>query len=118
MQCERTIYEECLQPAELKELLSLDDESLRALVNVDACENSTAGRSIEDRLSDLRKHLEYYRSEINKARRYQAIALKYRKVYPDGYRYTQFCASLNQLVGNCNSRHSQFFFKILIDNIG
>ncbi|WP_165824152.1 IS21 family transposase [Pseudochryseolinea flava] len=80
-----------------QELLSLDDESLSSLVYVDACEKSTAGRSIDDRHSDLKKHLEYYCSELKKRGvTKQLLWEEYRKVYPDGYRYTQFCAYLNQ----------------------
>lgn len=81
----------------LSELHSLDDESLSALVYVDAVEKSTAGRSIDNRHENLKKELERYCIDLKKRGvTRQLLWEEYRKAYPDGYGYTQFCAYLNQ----------------------
>lgn len=80
-----------------QEFLSLDQESIGALVYVNASEKSVAGRSIDNRLSDLKGHLESYALELKKRGvTKQLLWEEYRKVYPHGYGYTQFCAYLNQ----------------------
>lgn len=80
-----------------QELLSLDEESIGALVYVDPSEKSIVGRSIDNRLGDLKNHLESYALELKKRGvTKQLLWGEYRKVYPDGYGYTQFCAYLNQ----------------------
>jgi transposase len=82
---------------ELNELLSLDDEALSALMYVDASEKATAGRAIDNRHTNLKTHLESYCLELKKRGvTRQLLWEEYRKAYPDGYGYTQFCAYLNQ----------------------
>lgn len=81
----------------LNELLSLDDDSLSTLVYVDATEKSTAGRAIDNRHADLKTRLDSYCLELKKRGvTRQLLFEEYLKDYPDGYRYTQFCAYLNQ----------------------
>jgi transposase len=81
----------------LSELHSLDDESLGALVYVDASEKNTSGRSIDQRHDNLKVLLESYSQELKKRGvTRQLLWEEYRKLYPDGYGYTQFCAYLNE----------------------
>lgn len=81
----------------LGELHSLDDESLSSLVYVDASEKLSAGRTIDKRHEDLKGHLASYIQELKRRGvTRQLLWEEYRKLYPDGYGYTQFCAYLNQ----------------------
>jgi transposase len=81
----------------LKELLLLDDESLGAVVYTDPNEKFSAGRAVDDRHANLRGLLESYCLELKKRGvTRQLLWEEYRKSYPDGYGYTQFCAYLNQ----------------------
>src|SRR5690349_19770795 len=80
-----------------EQLLSLDDDSLIALVYVDANEKLAAGRSVDNRLSELKSHLETYSLELKKRGvTKQLLWEEYRKTYTEGYGYTRFCAYFNQ----------------------
>lgn len=81
----------------LKELLALDEESLSTMVHVSALDKSLGGRSIDNRFEDLKNHLEEYCQELKRRGvTRQLLWEEYRKKYPQGYGYTQFCAYLNQ----------------------
>lgn len=81
----------------IKELLSLDDESLAAIVYVPADEKATAGRSVDARYDTLQNLLPGYIDELSKRGvTRQLLWEEYRNSNEDGYGYTQFCAYLNR----------------------
>lgn len=76
----------------LSQALELDEESLSAIVYSDAVEKRTAGRSIDDRYTDLESRLDYICGELRKRGvTKQLLWEEYRKDHPNGYGYTQFC---------------------------
>jgi transposase len=80
----------------LLEAIKLDDASLSAIVYADTVEKSCAGRNVDDRYSTLAQKLDDYCSELRKRGvTRQLLWEEYRKEYPNGYGYTQFCEYLN-----------------------
>ena len=80
----------------LLEAIKLDDASLSAIVYADTVEKSSAGRNVDDRYSTLAQKLDNYCSELSKRGvTRQLLWEEYRKEYPNGYGYTQFCEYLN-----------------------
>ncbi len=83
----------------MEELLKLEDESLMAIVQVDAIEKNRSGRSTDDRYGSIEPKLEYYKSEL--ARRgvtRQLLWKEYRSDHPEGYSYSQFCEHLGRFL--------------------
>ena len=80
----------------LLEAIKLDDASLSAIVYADTVEKNSAGRNVDDRYSTLAPKLDDYCSELRKRGvTRQLLWEEYRKEYPNGYGYTQFCEYLN-----------------------
>ena len=81
-----------------KELLALSDEELAALIYTDAAEKSASGRTVDKRYEVLVSRIEHYQQELlqNRHLTRQLLWEEYRKEYPDGYGYTQFCEHLKR----------------------
>lgn len=81
----------------MEELLKLEDESLMAIVQVDAIEKNRSGRSIDDRYGSIESKLEYYKSELTRRGVTRQLLWKeYRSDHPEGYGYSQFCEHLGR----------------------
>jgi transposase len=88
----RRIQSSGLSPAQL---LALDDESLSAIVYVDGFEQGHSGRKLDARYQTIEKNLDRYCSELRRRGvTRQLLWEEYRKEYPDGYAYSQFCEHL------------------------
>lgn len=69
------------------ELLECNDKQLMALVYGDL-----ASPKADDRIDDLKKHLDYFKSELSRVGVTRKILWEeYQLAYPEGYGYTQFC---------------------------
>ena len=80
-----------------KELLSLEDESLIPIVQVEAIEKNRSGRAIDKRYGSFESRLEYYVAELRKRGVTRYLLWKeYRTVQDQGYGYTQFCEHLSR----------------------
>ena len=83
-----------LDPAQL---LALDEESLLLIVQVEAFEQGQSGRKVDTRYSTIEKNLDRYGSELHRRGvTRQLLWEEYRKEYPEGYAYSQFCEHLRQ----------------------
>jgi transposase len=81
-----------------EELLVLKNEDLVSLVYTESIEKGTSGRSVDSRHEILVSRLHEYQQELLKNRHLtrQLLWEEYRKEYPDGYGYTQFCEHLKR----------------------
>lgn len=81
------------------EMLALDDDSLSAVVYTDAIEKRTAGRSVDERYSNLETRLDHYCADLRKRGvTKQLLWEEYRQQHPNGYGYTQFCEYINHRI--------------------
>ena len=88
----RRIQGSGMRPAEL---LALDDASLGPFVYVDTIEKGSAGRIPDARHDAVENRLDYYCSELQKRGvTRQLLWEEYRREYPEGYSYSQFCEYL------------------------
>lgn len=80
------------------ELLSLDTEALASLMYTESIEKGTSGRSVDDRYEALKSRIADYQHDLARNRHLtrQLLWEEYRKEYPDGYGYTQFCEHLKR----------------------
>lgn len=80
------------------ELLDLDNEALASLVYTESIEKGTSGRSVDQRYEALKSRLAEYQQELSRDRHLtrQLLWEEYRREYPDGYGYTQFCEHLKR----------------------
>lgn len=80
-----------------EELLGLDDDVLRGIVQAEPIEKHGQGRIADRRYADLEPRLDYYRSELTRRGvTRQLLWQEYRSDHPDGYGYTQFCEHLGR----------------------
>src|SRR5277367_289817 len=90
----RRIQSTGLNPAHL---LTMDDESLRLTVQVDAFEQGQSGRKVDSRYPTIEKNLDRYVTELRRRGvTRQLLWEEYRKENPDGYAYSQFCEYLRE----------------------
>ena len=77
------------------QLLALDEESFSAIVYADTFEQRHGGRKVDTRYQTIEKNLDRYCSELSRRGvTRQLLWEEYRKEYPDGYAYSQFCEHL------------------------
>jgi transposase len=79
------------------DLLSLSDEMLIPIVQVEAIEKNRSGRTTDERFGSFESRLEYYGAELRKRGVTRYLLWKeYRTDYPQGYGYSQFCEHLSR----------------------
>ena len=79
------------------QLLSLEDQLLIPIVQVEAIEKNRSGRTIDERYGVFESHLEYYGTELRKRGVTKYLLWKeYRADHPQGYGYSQFCEHLSR----------------------
>ena len=79
------------------QLLSLDDQSLIPLLQVEAIEKNRSGRTIDERYGVFESQLEYFGVELRKRGVTKYLLWKeYRTGHPQGYGYSQFCEHLSR----------------------
>lgn len=81
----------------LDELLQLENGPLMSIVQVDAIEKSSSGRTTDNRYGSIESKLEYYKTELTRRGvTRQLLWREYRSDHPDGYGYSQFCEHLGR----------------------
>ena len=79
------------------QLLSLEDQLLIPIVQVEAIEKNRSGRTIDERYGVFESQLEYYGTELRKRGVTKYLLWKeYRADHPQGYGYSQFCEHLSR----------------------
>ena len=79
------------------QLLALDEESLIPIMYADTFEQGHSGRKVDARYQSIEKDLDRYCSELSRRGvTRQLLWEEYRKEYPEGYGYSQFCGYLRQ----------------------
>ncbi len=79
------------------QLLALDEESFRLIVQADTFEQGQSGRKADTRFDTIEKNLSHYTSELlRRGVTRQLLWEEYRKDHPEGYGYSQFCEHLRQ----------------------
>lgn len=80
------------------ELLSMEQEALASLMYTESIEKGTSGRSVDERYEFLKSRLFEYQQDLARNRHLtrQLLWEEYRKEYPEGYGYTQFCEHLKR----------------------
>ncbi len=77
------------------QLITMDDESLRLILQVDGFDKEQSGRKVDTRFSTIAKNLDYYITELHRCGvTKQLLWEEYRKENPEGYGYSQFCEHL------------------------
>jgi transposase len=79
------------------DLLALDDDALKLVIQTDAFEQGLSGRKVDTRFHTIEKNLDHYNGELHRLGvTRQLLWEEYRKEYPEGYGYSQFCLYLRQ----------------------
>ena len=77
------------------ELLTMDDESLKTILQVDGFDRGQSGRKMDPRFDIIEKNLDYYITELHRRGvTKQLLWEEYRLQNPEGYGYSQFCEHL------------------------
>jgi transposase len=81
----------------LKELISLSDDQLISIAQVNPIEKNRAGRTVDDRYKYFQSKLDHYKTELGRpgVTRY-LLWQEYRSDQPEGYGYSQFCEYLSR----------------------
>ena len=80
-----------------EQLLSMDEESLIPILYVDGFDRGQSGRKVDTRYENMAKSLDRYCGELSRRGvTRQLLWEEYRKDYPEGYGYSQFCDHLRQ----------------------
>jgi transposase len=78
-----------------EQLLSMEEESLIALLYVDDFDRGQSGRKVDSRFHTIEKNLDHYSSELHRRGvTKQLLWEEYRKEHTEGYGYSQFCEHL------------------------
>ena len=78
-----------------KQLLVMDDESLRLILQVDGFDKEQSGRKVDTRFETIEKKLKHYTEELQRSGvTKQLLWEEYRVDNPEGYGYSQFCEHL------------------------
>ena len=86
------------------ELLCLDEESLNAIIYVDEIEKNRSGRTTDERYISFEQQAEYFTSELRKRGVTRHLLWEeYRRAFPEGYAYSQFCEHLSRYMKRENA---------------